>query len=222
MAFRLTFKRLRISVLLLILFALLSVPLADLWIRVDSRKAVYHTTDHIPAGRVGLVLGCGPNVYFHYRINAAVELFNAGKIDFILVSGDNGTVYYDETSAMKKALLQRGIPENRIVCDYAGFSTIDSVIRAKEIFGLSTVTVISQEFHVRRAIFIARRKGIEAIGFCARDVEKSRAAPTLMREQFARVKTILDLYFLRRRPRFLGEPIRIGDDAAPALAQDKA
>ncbi len=222
MSFRFTFRQLCISALLLPLLAALSIPLADVWIRMDSRHAVYQTPDFIPASRVGLVLGCGPNIYFHYRIDAAVKLFEAGKIEYILVSGDNGTVYYDETGAMKKALIQHGIPAERIVCDFAGFSTIDSMIRAQEVFELETLTVISQEFHVRRAVFIGRRKKMNVIGFCAQDVEKSFAAPTLVREQFARVKTILDLYILRRRPRFLGEPIPIGEQPPTALAPNKA
>lgn len=223
MSFHLSFKRLRIGTLLVVLLAALSIPLADLWIRADSRKLAFHSTDNIPASKVGLVLGCGPNIYFHYRIKAAAELFESGKVDYLLVSGDNGTVYYDETSAMKAALIRHGIPENRIVCDFAGFSTIDSIIRANQVFGLDSITIISQEFHVRRAIFIAHRKGLKAVGFCAQDVEKSIGAPTLMREQFARVKTVLDLYILNRKPHFLGEPIPIGTEKrAPVLVQDKA
>ena len=223
MSIRLTFRNFYIGSFLLILLAVLSIPLADLWIRIDSRKMVYQAVDNIPPSKVGLVLGCGPNVYFYYRINAAVELYEAGKIEYVLVSGDNGTVYYDETSAMKKALIERDIPENRIVCDHAGFSTIDSMVRAKEVFGLESLIVISQEFHVRRAIFIGHRKRLEVLGYCAQDVEKAMGAPTLMREQFARVKTILDLYILHRKPRFLGEQIPIGiSPEPPVLAKDKA
>lgn len=202
---------LRIGIPLLILAVVLSIPLADLWIRVDTRKTVFSNIDQVPPAKVGLVLGCGPNIYFHYRIQAAVDLYKAGKIEYILVSGDNGSHYYDETSAMKNALLERGIPENRIVCDYAGFSTIDSVIRAREVFGQHSILFISQEFHVRRAIFIAHRKKMNATGFCAQEVERSIGARTLVREQFARVKTVLDLYLLNRRPRFIGEPILIGE-----------
>jgi len=223
MSFQLSFKRLRIGILIVVLLALISIPLADLWIRADSRKLAFHSTDNIPASKVGLVLGCGPNIYFHYRIKAAVELFESGKVDYLLVSGDNGTVYYDETGAMKAALIRHGIPAERIVCDFAGFSTIDSIIRANQVFGLDSITIISQEFHVRRAIFIAHRKGLKAVGFCAQDVEKSIGAPTLMRERFARVKTVLDLYILNRKPRFLGEPIPIGAGKSTAeLVQDKA
>lgn len=224
MAIRLTFRRLRVGILLLSLAIVASIPLADLWIRLDTRNHVYTATDNVPAAKVGLVLGCGPNIYFHYRIAAAEQLFRSGKVEYLLVSGDNGTHYYDETSAMKNALLERGIPEDRIVCDYAGFSTIDSIIRAKEVFKQNSILVISQEFHVRRAIFIAHRKNMEAIGFCAKDVEKSMGAPTLMREQFARVKTVLDLYLLNRQPRFLGEPILIGEkhSTTEAIVPDKA
>lgn len=198
--------------LIIVLAALCSIWLADFWIRADSDSRTYMNADEIPARKVGLVLGCAPNVYFHYRIDAAVELFKAGKIEFVLVSGDNHVMAYDEAGAMKESLIMKGVPEERIYCDYAGFSTIDSIIRAREIFGQEEITVISQEFHVRRALFIARRKNIDAAGYCARDVEVSIGAPTQLREAFARVKTVLDIYLLYRQPRFLGEPIQIDLD----------
>lgn len=205
-------KAVRIGILLSVLLIVASIPASALWVRTDSDHQVFKSPTQTPFNRVGLVLGCNRNVYFYTRVEAASNLFKAGRIEYILVSGDNHAVSYDETSAMKNALMARGIPENRIVCDFAGFSTIDSIVRAQKVFGQTSLTIISQEFHIRRALFIANRKGIDAVGFCAADVETSIAARTLLREQFARVKTVLDLYVLNRKPRFLGVPIQIGTD----------
>ena len=213
MRFRPSIKTIRRLLLLLMLTAVVSFPVSNHWIRRDSRHTVYSDTGRIPPRNVGLVLGCAKNIYFYYRIDAATALFKARKINYILVSGDNHKATYDETSAMKEALIKRGVPANRIVCDYAGFSTIDSIIRAKEVFGQSRITIISQEFHVRRALFIAKRRQIDAFGYCALDVETSIGARTQLREAFARVKTVLDLYLLHRKPRFLGEPVLISSKA---------
>ena len=204
-----THFRTGLTIVLFLLAVLASLPVAALWIARDTAHRVYQDAEAIPPRKVGLVLGCARNIYFYHRVNAAHELFKQGKIQHILVSGDNHIATYDEATAMKDALIQRGIPPNRIVCDYAGFSTMDSVVRAKHVFGQTDITIISQEFHIRRALFIAKRKGLNAIGYCAQDVETSIGAPTLLREAFARVKTILDIYILNRKPRFLGEPVPI-------------
>ncbi|VGO14585.1 hypothetical protein PDESU_03148 [Pontiella desulfatans] len=211
-----------IGILLFVLAGLASIPLAERWITLDSNARIHTDPGSIPKRKVGLLLGCAPNIYFHYRVKAAVDLFKAGRIDFILVSGDNHTATYDEASAMKNALTRRGVPGERVVCDFAGFSTIDSIVRAKEVFGQQQLTVISQEFHVRRALFIAKRKRIDAVGYCAQDVDFSIGGPTQFREALARVKTILDLYLLRRQPRFLGEPVPIGEEEAEIFSTDKA
>ena len=124
---------------------------------------------------------------------------------------------------MRDALLERGVPAERVVRDFAGFSTLDSIVRAREVFGQREITIISQDFHVRRALFIAKRRGLDAVGYAAPDLEHSLAAPTMRREALARVKTILDLYLLRRQPRFLGEAVRIGNEPAPhASTAEKA
>lgn len=215
MRFRPTLQTIRRLLLLILLAAALSIPASSHWIRRDGRHRVYSDVGWIPPRNVGLVLGCARNIYFHYRIDAATALYKARKINYILVSGDNHKATYDETTAMKTALIKRGIPADRIICDYAGFSTIDSIIRAREVFGQNRITIISQEFHVRRALFIAKRQQLDAIGYCALDVETSIGASTQLREAFARVKTVLDLYLLHRQPRFLGKPVLIGNQNQP-------
>ena len=182
-----------------------------------AKEYVYGNTDEIPYNRVGLVLGTnpigpsgGPNYYFIYRIDAAVRLYEAGKISYILVSGDNHSKEYDEPMCMKNALMERGIPESVIYLDYAGFRTLDSIIRAKEVFGQDSFTIISQKFHNERAVYLARHYGISATGFNAKDV---RMAATnlkiaIARESMARVKMYIDI-LLNKGPKFLGEPITI-------------
>lgn len=169
----------------------------------------------IPKNRVGLVLGTSnkitdgsSNPYYTYRIDATIALYKASKIEYILVSGDNGSIYYNEPNTIKKDLINAGIPENIIFLDYAGFRTLDSMVRAKFIFGLEEVTVISQQFHNERAIFIAQRKGLNAIGFNARDLSTTQGFKVQIREYFARVKVFIDVLF-NTQPKFYGAKIEI-------------
>ncbi|MGL5029971.1 MAG: ElyC/SanA/YdcF family protein [Aeromonas sp.] len=205
-------------VCLILLLALLASLLAySEWIVSDARHYTYDNVDAVPYNRVAVVLGTskylsggGANYYFKYRINAAVELYNNAKVDFIIVSGDNATVHYNEPRQMRRALIKAGIPASAIYMDFAGFRTLDSVVRAKEVFGQDRFTVVSQGFHNERAIFIARHFGIDAIGFNAKDPRASQGIRTRVREVFARVMGLLDLYVLDKGPKFLGEPVIIG------------
>ncbi len=180
-------------------------------------SASFDDVEAVPACDVAVVLGTARkvsrrqfNLHYQYRIKAAVELFKAGKASYMLVSGDNSTVRYNEPRLMKKDLIKEGVPKERIYCDYAGFRTLDSIVRAKEVFGLKRFIVVSQKYHNERAIYIARNYGIDVYGFNARDVGVFDDFTTVVRERFARVKCILDLKVLKSSPKFLGEPIRIG------------
>ena len=182
----------------------------------SAKNKTYDSVALIPKNKVGLVLGTSKmtkngwqNLYFTYRVDAAVELYHNGKIDFILISGDNGSKEYDEPSDFKVELIKKGIPENRIILDYAGFRTLDSVNRAKEIFGQKRITIISQKFHNERAIFLAQHFGIEAIGYNAKDVSKKYGFWIKIREYLARTKAIIDVTF-DVQPKFLGKKIKIG------------
>lgn len=185
-------------------------------IQSASNKVVFTDIETLPEIDVALVLGCSrylsdgrQNLFFKYRMDAAVEVFNSGRAKFLLVSGDNHTHSYNEPHDMKDALIERGIPESKIVCDYAGFRTLDSVVRAKEVFGQDRLIIISQEFHNRRAAFIGRNKGMEIYGYNARDVDVFNSFKTSLREELARVKTVLDIWILKKKPKFLGDPILI-------------
>ncbi|WP_346700352.1 ElyC/SanA/YdcF family protein [Barnesiella sp. An22] len=191
---------------------LLVIVVCDGWVRGYARDKTFDTTDAIPHRTVGLLLGTAPitpqgehNYYFDYRIEAAARLFQAGKIDYILVSGDNHDRDYDEPSCMRDSLVAHGVPADRIVLDYAGFRTLDSIVRAKEIFGRDSLTIISQKFHNERAIYLAKSSGISAVGYNARDVSRwDKYIKIHGREYLARVKMFLDL-LTDKQPRFLGE-----------------
>jgi SanA protein len=162
----------------------------------------FSSIDKIPYNRVGVLLGTSKyrkkkihNLYFDYRIEAASALFHAGKIDFIIVSGDNRKEDYDEPEQMMVDLMALGVPEQKIFKDKAGIRTLDSVIRAKKVFGLNKFTIISQKFHNERAIYIAEKNGLDVIGFNAQDVTKSYGFKTNLREKMARVKVVLDIIF---------------------------
>ena len=179
-----------------------------------SEEFVYSSVSEIPQNQVGLVLGTskfayngGINPYFQYRMETAYELYHSGKLNHIIVSGDNHVKGYNEPQQMKDYLVQLGVDSPDITMDYAGFRTFDSMIRVKEVFGQTKVTVISQEFHNERAIFLARKNGIEAIAMNAKTPWYS---PRMrLREYLAKCKAVLDVYVLKTTPKFLGEKIEI-------------
>ncbi len=160
---------------------------------------------------VALVLGTSKyskagnrNMYFYHRIDAAVALYNSGKVKKILVSGDNSQKEYNEPFDMLKALMERGIPRKDIVLDYAGFRTFDSMVRAKEVFGQKRFVVISQKFHLERALYIGMNKDMDVVGFVAKDPTRANI-PLFAREIMARTKAVLDCQLLGTTPKFLGQ-----------------
>lgn len=167
--------------------------------------------EQISRNRVGLVLGCTrylrsgrPNLYFARRIAAAAALHRAGKVERLLVSGASRRGQVDEAQSMKEALLEQGVPADVVVCDHHGYRTLDSVLRARQVFGHDHITVVSQRFHNERAIYIAERRGIEAIGFDARDVAPPRGRAVRFREFFARLRVILDVHVFTTQSRNTG------------------
>ena len=208
------------EVLLVAVLLVAAVALASLGINLHvyhtSKGRCYESTDDMPYRRVGLLLGTTPylkngnmNLYFKYRIEACANLYHAGKISKVLVSGDNHRKDYNEPEEMRLALIAAGVPNSDIVLDYAGFRTYDSMVRAKKVFGQESVTVISQKWHNERAIYIAHHIGIDAIGYDAKDVVLRASKVRLaIREYLSRVKMAVDLLF-EHDPHFLGEPIEI-------------
>jgi len=201
--------------LVLGVLCLLLIFYADFRIDSRTRGLVYDRPEDIPDNEVGLVLGTSkyrrtgqPNPFFDHRISAALELYRKGKIRKLVISGDNRRKTYNEPRDMRDALVKKGMPEDDIFLDYAGFRTYDSVFRMKEIFGQSRFTVISQEFHNRRAIYIAGALGLTAVGFNAADVGGLSGLKIHARELLARVNALMDIY-LKKRPKFLGEKVPI-------------
>jgi len=208
------FKKTKI-ILLSFIAAVLFVLTANFIIEKSTQNRVFSDLSKIEKNKVGLVLGTSKllksgyiNLYFKYRIDATVKLYQAEKIEFVLVSGDNGNKQYDEPTDFKEELVRRGIPAEKIYLDYAGFRTLDSVVRAKEIFGQEKLTFISQQFHNERAVFLAQKKGIDAVGFNAQDVSGRYGLKVKIREYLARTKAFMDILF-RVKPKFLGEKIDI-------------
>lgn len=179
-----------------------------------AAERIASNVDAVQPSEVALVLGTSPelsdgrpNLYFEHRMDAAAELYHAGKVERLLVSGANPNHDYDESTAMKFALIKRGVPADNIARDYAGFRTLDSVVRAKEIFGCDEVIIVSQPFHIERALYLADHHGLQATGFAARDVPYTTGLKTQIREQLARVKAVMDVHLLNTEPKFLGKEI---------------
>lgn len=187
-------------------------------------KNCYDDVEKIPSREAALLLGVAkitpagkPNAFFKGRIEAAAKLYHSGKIVQIIISGDNSRKDYNEPQDMKEALIKCGVPETAMTLDYAGFRTLDSIVRCREIFNCRKITVISQRFHVERALYIADKHGLDAIGFAAADTPwKWLNERNWKREKYARTAAWLDVNILRRAPRYLGEKVTL---ALPSTAQ---
>ena len=210
-------KKLGIVIAILVIANVLVILFCNWKIEQKCKTSLYSNVIEIPINKVGLVLGTSkwlrdgrPNLYFKYRIDAAAALYKAGKIKYILVSGDNSFENYNEPREMHNELVKKGVPSEFIVLDYAGFRTLDSVVRCKKVFGQQKVTIISQPFHNKRALYIASKYGMKAVAFNAQDVNLYTGFKTQMREKLARVKVFIDLYLINKQPKFLGDKIEIG------------
>ena len=205
----------RIVLTVIFLFVSLFI-LSNLWIVRSTRARVFSDLNKVPHHRIALVLGTShrtskgdPNPFFENRIETAAALYKKGKIDHLILSGDNRTIYYNEPMAMLKALLKKGIPASAITLDYAGLRTLDSIVRCKMIFGQSKFIIITQPFHSYRALFISRYHDINAIAMVAEEPDFDYSAKVRIREYLARTKAVLDLYVLKTPPKFLGRKEQI-------------
>lgn len=208
-------RRIKWSILIGAVLIFAVIVCANYAVRHTAKAFIYQNIDSIPQNKAGLLLGTSkllrsglPNQYFQNRIQATVDLYKAGKIEVVVISGDNSRKGYNEPEDMKSELMLRGIPEDKIYLDYAGFRTLDSVVRMEKIFGQKSFTIISQKFHNQRAIYIAHAKGLQVVGYNAEDVNAYSGFKTQLREKFARVKLFLDLW-TGKNPKFLGEPVII-------------
>lgn len=194
-----------LKILIVISFlGIVFILLCNVWVVVSTRSRSYFSVDSLPTNQVGLVLGTSKttsegkeNLYFKYRMEAAARLFNEGKVKSLILSGNNDSRYYNEPLDMERAMLKLGIPKSALQLDYAGYRTFDSIIRCKVIFKQEHITIVSQDFHNARALYIAQNEGLDAVSFAAQDVPKGYSFRTLVREYLARPKAVLDVHFYR-------------------------
>ncbi|MFH0256634.1 vancomycin high temperature exclusion protein [Vibrio rumoiensis] len=198
--------------IILVLF-ISGIVLIDRLISWQTQSSIYHDIADVPKYDIGLVLGTSKyightlNTYYSHRIEAAIELHRQGKVNTFLLSGDNAHRSYNEPWTMKRDLLKAGIKEENIHLDYAGFRTLDSIVRAKEIFLADHFLIITQDFHCERALYIARYNHINAQCLAVPGPVETSGLSIRIREVFARTKAFLDLYILNSQPKFLG-PIK--------------
>lgn len=197
-------KKFMLSAGIIFFSGLIFFVISNLVIAAQGEK-VYFSTGDLPETHAALVLGCSPtlrdnrnNFYFLMRIEAAAKLYKSGKIKKLLLSGDNGRKGYNEPEAMRQALIAYGVPDEDIYCDYAGFSTLDSIIRAKTVFGQEKFIIVSQPFHCERAIFLAGAKDLDVCGFAAQDLNAWKwKLKNHFRESLARPAAVIDLLTFR-------------------------
>ena len=197
---------------ILVLLLLATIFGSYYWIKYSTAEHITPNIQQVEPHKTALVLGTASrvpggrtNLFFKYRMEAVKRLFDAKKIKYVIVSGDNSILEYNEARDMTNYLVNLGIPEERIIQDFAGFRTLDSVIRAKEVFGQESFIVVSQPFHNERAVFIARNYGIDAVGYNAKAVSTRYSLKTHLREYLARVKCVLDVYIFRTMPKYYKE-----------------
>ena len=201
----------------IVLLTVMGLSAIDIYMSNQAQKDIYSDVKKVPAKKAALVLGTakymiggGKNYFYTYRIRAAAELYKAGKVKAIVVSGDNSTKYYNETSKMQQDLIKAGVPRKYITLDPLGVRTLDSVIRAEAIFDLKDYIIVSQRFHLERALFIAKAKGQKVIGFMAKDIPGTVAAYRMKaREYLARAKAFLDVYILHTKPKYDGKKEKV-------------
>lgn len=198
----------------------LGVIALNVWMVRSMDGHRYADVDRVPERPVAIVLGAGvfgnePSPTLATRLDGAIELFRAGKVDHLLMTGDNSRPDYDEVTAMREYAVARGVPGAAITRDYAGFDTYDSCIRARDIFGVSSAVVVTQDFHVARAVYTCRALGIDAVGFAVPDwafrpeqlpypYQRDQKVGYTVREWFARLKAVLDSEVVHPRPTFEG------------------
>ncbi|MGB0956227.1 MAG: SanA/YdcF family protein [Panacagrimonas sp.] len=212
---------------------LLVVLLANRWVINSTDAYLYKDWALLPVNDVGIVPGTSPytregksNPQFYGRIEAAVRLYQEGKVKHLIVSGANPDSTYNEPRKMWRELTDAGVPAEDITMDFAGFRTLDSMARAAQVFELQRVTVITQRYHAYRAIFLGKKMGMRVVAYLAYAGEnRDYGNRNPVREVFARVKAVLDLFVLRTKPKFLGarEPIQLQPaEAEPRPLEEEA
>ncbi|MGL9760347.1 MAG: outer membrane permeability protein SanA [Symbiopectobacterium sp.] len=206
-------KRLIVSSGIVLCVSLLPAFALDRWIGWKTAPYIYNDVAALPERQVGVVLGTAKyyrvgalNQYYLFRIHGAIDAYNGGKVSYLLLSGDNALQSYNEPMTMWRDLIAAGISPSNIRLDYAGFRTLDSIVRTRKVFDTNEFTIITQRFHCERALFIAMHMGIQAQCYA---VPSPKNMMIRLREVGARLRTLFDLYILKREPRFLGPMLPI-------------
>jgi SanA protein len=186
------------------LLVLLVMFFAHTAVRNAAAGRVFTDPSELPRLDTAIVLGTsryarggGPNLFFEARMDAAADLIQGGHVQTLVVSGDNELPSYDEPAAMEEALVSRGVASDSILRDGGGLRTLDSVLRGRDVFRKDRFVVVSQRFHVERAVYLARANGIDAYGFAAADADGLVHVSVRLREYAARVKALLDVHLFR-------------------------
>lgn len=219
-------KRLIYGVILLATLAVVAALALDRWVSWRTEAYIYDELQSLPHRQVGVVLGTAKyyrtgiiNQYYHYRMQGALNAYNSGRINYLLLSGDNAQQNYNEPRTMRRDLIAAGVAPADIVLDYAGFHTLDSIVRTRKVFDTNDFIIITQRFHCERALFIALHMGIQAQ--CYAVPSPKNMLPVRVREVGARLGALIDLYIMKREPRFLGPLIPIPAPYQPPFdAQD--
>jgi SanA protein len=192
------------SCLLLLLLIIVIIVSSNIFVNMYANRFLYDALKKLPINEYGLVLGTnkylpqgGINQFFEGRVKGVQQLYVAGKIKKIIVSGYRESVKYDEPAQIKNMLLKYGVPDSVIILDTVGHRTIQSIQNLSKISGLQRVTIISQRFHNQRAVYLACHKGYTAVGYNVADVHSSRNARTYMREIFAKTLAFFEIVFER-------------------------
>ncbi|MBI2954942.1 MAG: YdcF family protein [Chloroflexi bacterium] len=198
---------------LLGLCAIIAIAAPGAWVYTRYQGVVYSTAELVPPAPVAIVFGAAvrpdgePSWMLAHRVDAAVELYKAGKVQRILMTGDNSSPDYDEVTAMKRYAVEQGVPADRVNLDHAGLRTYDSAYRAKAIFGIEKAVLVTQAYHLPRALYLANSLGIEAVGLKAGQDRYPRQEYYNLREAAANVVTWYEINIIHPLPRFLGEPV---------------
>ena len=201
----------------LAVLCILFIVFVNVHVNAFSRRYICSEMDSVPGYYTGIVLGAHvyqsgvPSNYLQDRLDKAIELYKSGKVKRLLLSGDHGRTNYDEVNTMKQYLLEQGVDTSDIFLDHAGFDTYNTMYRAKEIFEVKEAIIVTQDFHLPRAVYIARKLGLNAYGICADKQKYSSLNYLQKREKFANIKAFLELW-IHKKPRFLGEKIPITGD----------
>lgn len=201
----------------LAIIGLIAIVSVNYYVKSSTKKNIYYSIKKFPKNDVGIIFGAGingnqPSKYLKDRLDAGIMLWKAKRINKILLSGDNGRDEYDELTVMKNYCYNHGVDTTKIFIDYAGFDTYSTMYRAKHIFKIKRATLISQKYHLNRAIYIGQKLGIKCVGYSANKGEYLGYKYVCFREYGSIFKSFFDV-LRNREPRFLGTQIDINGES---------